>query len=127
MLYRQYPGDYRAITDVKRGRGDYDDMADVLIRYALPFILSPKQIFEGDHERDKQYTFPFKNEHDQDVFIVYTVGEDFHRNYTWVNYTRCTLSGELTEDKNDNPAVVKPNPFWLLYHAYKNIKANKYI
>jgi hypothetical protein len=127
MLYKQYPSDYRLITDVKRGRGDYDDMADVVMRYALPFVLNPKQILEGDNERDKQYTFPYKNEHGQELFIVYTIGEDFRRDYTWVNYSRCTLSGELTEDKNENPAVVKPNPFWFLYHAYKNIKANKYI
>jgi len=127
MLYQQYPSDYRVITDVKRGSGDYDDMADVVMRYALPFVLNPKQILEGDHERDKQYTFSFKNENGGELFIVYTIGEDFRRDYTWVNYSRCTLSGELTDDKNDNPAVVKPNPFWFLYNAYKNIKANRFI
>jgi len=33
----------------------------------------------------------------------------------------------VTDDKNENPALVKPNPFWFLYHAYKNIKTNKFI
>ncbi|MCO5949521.1 P-loop NTPase fold protein [Mucilaginibacter flavidus] len=124
-LSQQYPSDYGIVTEGKRG--EYDDMANVLIRYALPFSLSPNQILEGNFERDKQYTFQFKNEHGQELFIVCTIGEEFRREYKWVNFSRCTLSGELINDQNQNPAVIKPNPYWFLYNAYKNIKANKFI
>ena len=126
-LYENYEADYRLVTEVERGRRDYDDYADTLISYCLPFLLDPIQIFEGGSTRDVEYMVEFKNENDHKLFIQYTVKENFESNYTWVNLIRCSLTGEITDGKNENPAILKPNPFWFLYNAYKNIKANKYI
>ncbi|WP_295714130.1 P-loop NTPase fold protein [Mucilaginibacter sp.] len=127
FLYENYSADYRLVTILERNRSDYDDQAHTLISYCLPFLLDPIQIFEAGFTREMEYTVEFKNEHRNSLYILYTVKESFESNYTWVNFLRCSLSGELTDGKNENPAVYKPNPFWFLYKAYKNIKANRYI
>lgn len=124
-LYKAYPSDYSLITE--GNNRNYDDMANVLISYTLPFLLSPKQVFIRDFEQGKQYNFPFKNEHEQPLFIVYSISEDHQYNYTKINFSSCTKSADLTNDRNENPAILKPNPYWFLYEAYKNIKVNKYI
>jgi hypothetical protein len=126
-LYENYPADYRLVTEIERNRGDDDSQAHTLIGYCLPFLLDPIQIFEAGFLRNFEYMANFKNEHGNILYIQYTVKEHFESSYTWVDLLRCSLNGELTEGKNENPAVYKPNPFWFLYTAYKNIKANKYI
>jgi hypothetical protein len=92
-------------------------------RSTFGLVFYTEKPMKNDFERDKQYTFPFKNELGRDLFVVYSIGEQFCRNFTWVDYSRCALSGELTDGKNENPAAIKPKPFWFLYRAYKNIKA----
>jgi len=123
--FKLYSSNYSEIQPGKRS--ELDSVSQNLIQICLPFLIDPDQTFNGDFERDKQYTIPFKNEQGREVFICYSISENFSYSYTVVNLIRITGSGVLVEGKNENPSLVNPNPLWYLYLAYKYVKTYKFI
>jgi hypothetical protein len=125
VAFKSYPSNYSELQPGKRS--ELDTVSQNLIQICLPFLIDPEKTFNCDFERDKLYTIAFKNEQEREIFISFSMSENFRYRYAVVTHIRFTGSGVLVEGRNENPSLVHPNPFWFLYLAYKNVKKNKFI
>jgi hypothetical protein len=125
LLYQNYSSNYD--VRVSNKRWEEDNTGSIIIQLSLPFIVDSRLVFDRDFERDKEYTTPFKNENGDNINVVFKISESFRASFAQVDYLKCTLTDTISNGVSDNPPILRPNPFWFIYCAYKNIRSNRYL
>jgi len=124
FLYKNYKSNYSLINPNNREQSDFQ--GNTLIQYCLPFILDEKIVFGNESDENVQHSYPFKNEDNSEMFIIYTIHHDFENDIVWQKFIKCTQNEILANGVSDSPAILRPNPYWFLYSAYREFKARNY-
>jgi hypothetical protein len=120
-----YSGNYNIAEPGKRRESD--TKGNLLIQHCMPFLIGLERMLIGDFDENKLYSIPLKNEFGDTVHSVFTIKRDFRYDYSVIDYNRCIQNELTSEDLQNNPSLIQPNPFWFFLMAYKNVKANKLI
>jgi hypothetical protein len=123
-LYKNYNSSYEYTNKDNRDQSDLE--GNILIHYSIPFILDEKLLFGYQSEETIQYSYPYVNENGSQIFIVYTMNYDWENSHHFSKYLNTTLENDTVEGVVKSPPVIRPNPYWFLYNAYKNYKKRNY-
>ncbi len=124
-LCQKYQSNYLPLQENSLERNQEEH---TIIQYSLQFVIDEEKVFGSYGFVDRELCFQFKNEEGKDFYVIYKVlRNQGDHNYTRIDYIKCTLHDETVNGVNQEAPLIRPNPYWFLYNAYKNCRDKKYL